>query len=104
MWTPDPWRRVRELARWHVTTQVGARRNALLACTALARRRQEHDDVEQLLSRVDPPSTLTSTALPQTPRRPNADTDAEVDLTTQVARYPVMTVAVDLDDQVATSR
>jgi len=69
MWTPDPWRSFRGLPRWHVTTQVGARRNALLACTALAQRRQEHDDVERLLSRVDPPSTLTSSALPHTPDR-----------------------------------
>jgi len=69
MWTPDLWRSFRELARWHVSTQVGARRNALLACTALAQRRQEHDDVERLLSWVDPPSTLTSTALPHTPGR-----------------------------------
>jgi hypothetical protein len=74
MWTPDPWRPLRELARWHVTTQVGARRNALLACTALAQRRQEHDDVEQLLSRVATPNTLTSTALPQTARRPGVQT------------------------------
>jgi hypothetical protein len=88
MWTPDLWRPLRELARWHVTTQVGARRNALLARTALAQRRQEHDDVEQLLSRVATPNTLTSTAPPdrQTVRRPDATTDAEVDMTAQVAR------------------
>jgi len=88
MWTPDLWRPLRELARWHVTTQVGARRNALLACTALAQRRQEHEDVAQLLSRVATPNTLTSTAPPdrQTARRPGATTDAEVDLTAQVAR------------------
>ena len=63
MWKPDPWTRVRELARWHVTTQIGARRNALLACTALAQRRCEHDDVEKFLSQVNPPGA----ALPQSP-------------------------------------
>jgi len=67
MWKPDLWRPVREVARWHVTTQFGARHNALLACTALAQRRRERDDVEQFLSRLNPPCTLTSTALPQTP-------------------------------------
>jgi hypothetical protein len=55
MWKPDPWTPLRELARWHVTTQIGARRNALLACTALAQRRREHDDVEKFLSRVNAP-------------------------------------------------
>jgi len=54
MWKPDPWTPVRELARWHLTTQIGARRNALLGCAALAQRRREHDDVEDLLRRVNP--------------------------------------------------
>ena len=53
MWKPDPWTVFRELARWHVTTQFGARRNALLACAALAQRRREHDDVEKFLGRVN---------------------------------------------------
>jgi hypothetical protein len=50
MWKPDLWAPVRELARCHVTSQFGARRNALLACTALARRRRERDDVEHFLA------------------------------------------------------
>ena len=55
MWKPDPWTLVRDLVRWPVTTQVHARRNALLAGTALAQRRRERDDVEQYLRRMDPP-------------------------------------------------
>jgi len=54
MWKPDPWTLVRDLARWPVTTQFNARRNALLACTALAQRRRERDDVEQYLGRMNP--------------------------------------------------
>jgi hypothetical protein len=65
MWKPDPWTSVRELARWHVTTQFGARRNALLASTALAQRRKERHDVERFLSRMNP----ASTPLPQNPDR-----------------------------------
>ena len=65
MWIPDPWTRVRALARWHVTTQIGARRNALLAYTALAQRRREHDDLEEFLGRMNPPGA----ALPRSPGR-----------------------------------
>jgi hypothetical protein len=50
MWKPDLAAPVRALARWHLTSQYGARRNALRACTALAQRRRERDDVEQFLS------------------------------------------------------
>ena len=56
MWKPDLWTPARELARWHVTTQIGSRRNALLAYTALTQRRREHDDVEKFLNQVNPPS------------------------------------------------
>jgi hypothetical protein len=65
MWKPDLWTPVRELARWHITTQFGARRNALLASTALAQRRRERDEVERFLGRVIPPTT----PLPQNPDR-----------------------------------
>ena len=65
MWKPDPWTAVRELARWHVTTQFGARRNALLACTALAEQRRERDDVENILGQRNAPGT----ALPPRPDR-----------------------------------
>ena len=54
MWKLDPWTVVRELAQWPVTTQVNARRNALLACTAFAQRRQERDDVDQYLLLMHP--------------------------------------------------
>jgi hypothetical protein len=63
MWKPDLWKSVREPARWHVNSQFGARRNALLARTALAERRRERDDVEQFLSAVE----RLSSAVPETP-------------------------------------
>jgi hypothetical protein len=43
----------RALGRWAVTSQIGARRNALVASTALARRRRERDDVEEFLRLVN---------------------------------------------------
>jgi len=57
-----PWPRPPR-GRWHETSQFGARRNALLACTALAQRRRERDDVEQLLSALE----RLSSAVPETP-------------------------------------
>jgi hypothetical protein len=63
MWKPDPWTVVRELARWPVTTQFNARRNALLACTAFAQRRRERDDVEQFIIRMNARARPQSTAL-----------------------------------------
>jgi hypothetical protein len=65
MWKPRPWTAVRELARWPVTTQFGARRNALLGCTEVAQRRREHDDIESLLSEAQAPDA----ALPASPDR-----------------------------------
>jgi hypothetical protein len=44
-----PWRVARAATRWHVASQERARRNALVASTALARRREERDDVERFL-------------------------------------------------------
>ncbi|WP_205474804.1 hypothetical protein [Nocardioides sp. SYSU D00038] len=35
---------------WPVESQLGARRNAMVACTALARRRAEREDVEAYLA------------------------------------------------------
>ena len=50
MWRPDFWTTpVRAVTDWPVKTQIGARRNALVAGTALARGRRERDDVEQFL-------------------------------------------------------
>jgi hypothetical protein len=45
-----PWRLVSAAAAWHVTSQQHARRNALVASTALAQRRQELRDVEEFLT------------------------------------------------------
>jgi hypothetical protein len=61
---PDVWATVRQLAQWHHATQIGARRNALVACTELAQRRREREDVELFLSRA------RSAAEMSTPRNP----------------------------------
>ena len=50
-----PWRIVSAAATWHVTSQQHARRNALIASTALAQRRKERLDVEDFLARYDAP-------------------------------------------------
>jgi hypothetical protein len=48
-----PLGRVVEKARsWPVDSQQVARRNAMIACTALAARRAEREDVEEYLARV----------------------------------------------------
>jgi hypothetical protein len=49
MWKPDIWTPVRTISRWSVDTQIGARRNALVASTALHRGRRERDEVEHFL-------------------------------------------------------
>jgi hypothetical protein len=41
---------VRALGSWHVRSQEVARRNALVACTALAERRHELLEVEEYLA------------------------------------------------------
>jgi len=45
-----PWRWVASAATWHVDSQQGARRNALVASTALVQRRRELVEVEEFLS------------------------------------------------------
>lgn len=45
-----PWRLVSAAAQWHVTSQHQARRNALVASTALTQRRRELTDVEEFLT------------------------------------------------------
>jgi hypothetical protein len=45
-----PWRLVNAAAHWHVTSQQHARRNALVASTALTQRRRELLEVEQFLA------------------------------------------------------
>jgi N-dimethylarginine dimethylaminohydrolase len=51
VWRRVFWRPVRHLADWHVNTQIGSRRNALIASTAFAERRKERDEIEAFLSR-----------------------------------------------------
>lgn len=46
---------VSALTRWPTESQQQARRNAMIASTALARRRAEHDDVEEFLASLDTP-------------------------------------------------
>jgi len=48
-----PRRLVSAAAQWHVTTQQHARRNALVASTALAQRRMERLDVEEFLTALN---------------------------------------------------
>ena len=47
---PKPWRLVSAAATWHVNSQQRARRNALVASTALSQRRLERIDVEEFLA------------------------------------------------------
>jgi hypothetical protein len=49
MWMPRAWLSVRDLLTWHTLSQVGARRNALLASTELIQRRREHHEVEEFI-------------------------------------------------------
>lgn len=46
-----PTKVTRALSHWHVRSQEGSRRNALVACTALAEQRRELNEVEEFLSR-----------------------------------------------------
>jgi hypothetical protein len=46
-----PARLLLSLTRWHVHSQQTARRNALVACTALAGQRRELDEVEEFLAK-----------------------------------------------------
>lgn len=45
--------------RWSVESQQAARRNAMIASTALAQRRAERDDVEEFFARLLAPATAT---------------------------------------------
>jgi hypothetical protein len=45
-----PWRLIGAAAAWPVASQQQARRNALVASTALAQRRRERDEVEEFLA------------------------------------------------------
>lgn len=57
---PAFWTPFRNLARWHVTSQYGARHNALLAATALAERRRERDEVEELFRTMQQSAAVES--------------------------------------------
>jgi hypothetical protein len=48
-----PWRVAQAAVRWPVTTQDRARRNALVASTAMAGRRAERAEVEAFLREHD---------------------------------------------------
>ncbi len=56
----------RMVDRWAVGSQQTARRNAMIASTALTQRRAEHDEVEEFLASLtqaaETPSTHTATA------------------------------------------
>lgn len=54
-------RLVRSLGNWHVHTQEVARRNALVASTALAERRREQVEVETFLSSLEARSAAETT-------------------------------------------
>ena len=45
-----PWRLISAAALWHLTSQQQSRRNALVASTALTKRRRELLDVEEFLA------------------------------------------------------
>ncbi len=52
----------RQLTEWHVRSQQVSRRNALVACTALAARRRQRIDAEEFLE------SLTRVRNASTPR------------------------------------
>ena len=47
---------------WSIASQQKARRNAMIASTALAQRRAELDDVEEFLADLDAPSLIAGQA------------------------------------------
>jgi len=49
MWMSRAWPSLRDLLTWHTRSQVGARRNALIASTELIQRRREQQDVDEFL-------------------------------------------------------
>jgi hypothetical protein len=46
------WRPLRDMAAWHIQSQIGARRNAQVASTALAQRRRGFGEVEEFLEEL----------------------------------------------------
>ena len=51
----------RRLDRWSVESQLRARRNAMVACTALAQRRAEREEVEDFFAALDAPQLAVAT-------------------------------------------
>jgi hypothetical protein len=49
MWMPSARLSLRDLLTWHTVSQVGARRNALIASTELIQRRREQHEVDEFL-------------------------------------------------------
>jgi hypothetical protein len=48
---------------WSVESQLGARRNAMIASTALAARRAEREDVEEFFAAMKPREQVLSVAV-----------------------------------------
>jgi hypothetical protein len=48
---------------WALESQLGARRNAMVASTALAARRAERQDVEAYLAGLEPRDTVVATGV-----------------------------------------
>jgi len=55
------------VSAWSVESQLGARRNAMIASTALAARRAERQDVEEFLARQEPRDTVVRVAVASRP-------------------------------------
>ncbi|MBI2245337.1 MAG: hypothetical protein HYU55_15860 [Nocardioides sp.] len=54
-------RSIARMRRWPVESQLGARRNAMVAATALAQQRAERDEVEEFLAaRRQPPAAAVA--------------------------------------------
>ena len=65
---PAPWQALRQ---WPANSQLQARRNAMVACTALAQRTAQARDVEEFLGRYARPVPRSRTEAPAaTPPHP----------------------------------
>ena len=65
---PAPWQALRQ---WPANSQLQARRNAMVACTAMAQRTAQARDVEEFLGRYADPDPQPRTEAPaMTPELP----------------------------------
>ena len=55
-----PTRLLRAATAWAARSQHGSRRNAMVACTALAERRREREDVEEFLAGLARPARMSA--------------------------------------------